>query len=133
MIVKERTRKWESRKLIISRICQDLSRSLQTAGKHSRSNTFSPLESFQILRDMLVFLCCACPVHCGKTTSFFDEKLLLCFSVLSDTGDDEARNRTNDEGCGFQSWKPPQRKIQICRSEPLTAPSSEHVDHSTCC
>lgn len=69
-----------------------------------------------------------------KNNILIDEKLLLlCFSVLSDSEDDVARNRTDDEGRGFQSWKPPQRKIQICRSEPLTAPSSKHADRSTCC
>lgn len=60
---------------------------------------------------------------------FFDEKLVfLCFSVLSDVKEDVARSRTNDEGCGFQSWKSSQRKIHICSPEPLTAPSSKPRD-----
>lgn len=60
---------------------------------------------------------------------FLDEKLLfLCFSVPSEAKEDVARSRTNDEGCAFQSWKSPQRKIHICSSEPLTVPLSKPCD-----
>lgn len=56
--------------------------------------------------------------------------MFLCTTVLSEAEDDVARNRTNDEGCGFQSWSP-QRKIQICSSEPLTTRTKDLLHHST--
>lgn len=61
----------------------------------------------------------------------FTEKLVfLCTTVLSEAGDDVARNRTNDEGCGFQSWSP-QRKIQVYSSEPLTTWTKDLLHRST--
>lgn len=56
--------------------------------------------------------------------------MFLCSTVLSEAEDDVARNRTNDEGCGFQSWSP-QRKIQIHSSEPLTTRTKDLLHHST--